>query len=117
MWSAVAPGSELLMATGSKLGQGTKVVAAAGTPVPLESPDAEGSALSVVIQALYTNEGRIVIGGEKVKAEEGTHASPKQAGIALEKGQFASFDVVDAAAIFIDATKSGDGVAYTVLYP
>lgn len=104
------------MATGSKLGQGIKTVASAGTPVALESPDSEGTALSVVIQALYTNEGRIVVGGEKVKAEEGNHASPKQQGIGLEKGQYASFDVIDPAAIFIDTTKSGDGVAYTVLY-
>lgn len=103
------------MATGSKLGEGSKTVASAGTAVHLPSSSA-GAALSVIVQALYTNEGRIVVGGEGVKAEEGSHASPKQKGIGLEKGQYASFDVNDASQIWIDTTKSGDGVAYTVLY-
>jgi hypothetical protein len=102
------------MATGSKIGGGVKVVTTAGTPVHLSG--SEGAALSVIIQALYTNEGRIVVGGEKVKAEEGTHASPKQQGIGLEKGQYAAFDVNDTSQIWLDTTKSGDGVAYTVLY-
>lgn len=103
------------MATGSKLGEGSKTVAAAGTPVQLPSSSL-GAALSVIVQALYSNEGRVVVGGEKVKAEEGSHAAPKQKGIGLEKGQCASFDVNDASQIWLDSTVSGDGVAYTVLY-
>lgn len=104
------------MATGSKLGGGTKVVATAGTAVRLESTGQEGAALSVVVQALSTNTGRIALGGENVRAEVGEKASPKQRGIALEKGQFASFDVNDPTQIFLDATVSGEGVSYTVLF-
>lgn len=102
-------------AVGSRLSSGRKLVTSAGTAVHLESSGAEGSAVSVVVQALYTNEGRIVIGGEAVKAKEGSHATPEQSGIGLEKGQYASLDIQDTANIWIDATKSGDGVAYTVL--
>jgi len=105
------------MATGSKLGEGLKTVAEAGKAVALPtSGNKGGAALSVLVQALYSNEGRIAVGGEGVKAKEGSHASPEQLGIGLEKGQYASFDVNDAAQIWIDATKSGDGVTYTVLF-
>ncbi len=103
------------MLTGSKLLSGTKVVTTAGTAVHLETSGSERAALSVIIQALYTNEGRIVIGGENVRAKEGTHGTPEQRGIGLEKGQYASFDLNDSTQIWLDTNKNGDGVAYTVL--
>lgn len=99
--------------SGSKLSSGKKVVTTAGTRVQL--PLSSETCRSIVLQALGTNEGEIVVGGENVVAKAGSHATPEQVGVALAAKSYISIDVVDSSQVWIDATKNGDGVAYTLL--
>lgn len=101
--------------SGTKLESGKQLVTTAGTRVRMLSTASEFAAKTVLLQALGTNEGEIVIGGANVVAAPGTHAAPTQIGAGLAAKAFVSIDIVDAAGIWLDATKSGDGVAYTVL--
>ena len=101
--------------SGAALESGQLIVAAAGTPQALPSLGTVGAAKSVTVQALSTNEGKIVVGGANVVAATGTHASPKQKGVYLNAGDTFSIDIVDTTAIHIDATVTGDGIGYTVL--
>lgn len=102
--------------SGSALKDGKAAVTKAGTRQALPSlGSSAGSARSVVVQALSTNEGKIAVGGSTVVAAPGTHAAPTQSGILLNAGDTAAFDVTDTAQIYLDATVTGDGVGYTVL--
>lgn len=101
--------------SGTKLESGKQLVTTAGTRVRMLSTASEFSAKTVLLQALGTNEGEIVVGGSNVVAAPGTHAAPTQIGAGLAAKALISIDIVDAAGIWLDATKSGDGVAYTVL--
>lgn len=100
--------------TGSKLVSGLKKVTTAGTAVQLEGLT-EGAALNVTLYALGTNEGEVVVGGSGVVAAAGSHATPTRKGVALVAKGYYSIDISDPADIWIDATVSKDGVAYTVL--
>ena len=98
------------------LRDGLQTVAAPGTAVQLE--DVEGAAapvVGVVIQALETNEGKVVVGGKDVVAAPGTHAAPTRKGIALSPGADVTMDVNDLGAIWVDATVAGDGVSWMLL--
>lgn len=88
-----------------------KTVAAAGTPEQLE-PASVGEAFSIIIQALSTNEGTIVVGDKNVVAAPGTHGAPTRRGIAIAAGQSISIDLADPAAVWLDATVNGDGVTW-----
>ncbi len=101
--------------SGSKLLAGKQVVETAGTRVQLKTSGASFTGRSVIIQALSTNEGEIVVGDSTVVAKAGTHASPERIGIALVANATLAIDVNDAAQCYIDATKSGDGVSYVAL--
>lgn len=101
--------------SGTGLLVGKQVVATAGTRVRLKSSGSNFAAKTVIIQALGTNEGEIVVGGPEVVAKAGSHATPEQEGIALAAKALLSIDVIDAAWIWLDTTKSGDGVSYMVL--
>jgi hypothetical protein len=100
--------------SGTTLEDGLKVVTTAATRVRLTTVS-EFAAKSVIIQALNTNEGIIVVGAVTVVAKAGSHATPEQRGIRLEKNQLISFDIVDPTQIWLDTDKSGDGVSYVVL--
>ncbi|HTA98661.1 MAG TPA: hypothetical protein VK730_13595 [Solirubrobacteraceae bacterium] len=99
------------------LRNGLQTVAAAGTPVRLEDEagNPPGAVVGVILQALETNTGTIVFGGKTVVAKAGTHAAPERKGIALTPGASATLDINDLAAIWIDATVSGDGVSWALL--
>lgn len=102
--------------SGASLDSGQLIVEKGGTAVPLPTlPPADGAARSVMIQALFTNEGKIVVGGSAVVAKQGTHAKPEQKGIALNPGDTIAIDIVDTAKIWIDATINGDGIGYIPL--
>jgi hypothetical protein len=100
---------------GSTLDSGITQVAVAGTRVRLTTEVEEFTAKTVVIQALGTNLGEIVVGGNEVVAAPGTQAEPKQEGIALAAKNTISIDIIDPSQIWLDATKSKDGVSYLVL--
>lgn len=98
--------------SGSAVRDGVATVATAGTRVKLATVTGEQAARTVVVEALATNEGEIVVGGSTVVAAKGTHATPTRRGIALKAGDVVSLDVNDAAELWLDATTSGDGVNY-----
>lgn len=98
------------------LRSGITTVAAPGTPVKLEEEGVPASpAVTVVIEALETNEGEICVGGKNVVAAAGTHGAPTRKGIALRAGGSISVDVNGIEAVWIDAVDAGDGVSWTVL--
>ena len=100
---------------GEGLFTGIKTVTTAGTRVALEGTKESAGAKTVTIEALGTNEGVIVVGDKNVVAAPGSHAAPTQRGIALAVKAVISIEIDDPAEIFLDATKSGDGVSYLVL--
>jgi|HubBroStandDraft_2_1064218.scaffolds.fasta_scaffold455599_2 hypothetical protein len=100
---------------GEGLFTGIKQVAAAGTRVALEGTKESAAAKTVTIEALGTNEGVVVVGDKSVVAAPGSHATPTQRGIALAAKAVISIEIDDPAEVFLDATKSGDGVSYLVL--
>ena len=102
------------------LRSGIKTVAAPGTPVQLQDDAIVGGTMQapvvgVVVEALETNEGKIVVGGKDVVGKAGSHAAPERQGIALSAGGSISLDVNDIGAVWIDATVAGDGVSWTAL--
>lgn len=100
---------------GTLLDSGITKVEEAGKRVQLTTEVEEFAALNVIIQALGTNEGEIVVGGSEVVAAPGTHAAPTQEGISLAAKSTISIDIIDPTRIWLDATKSKDGVTYVVL--
>lgn len=101
--------------SGSTLADGIKVVTTAGTRVQLPTLSAGTEAKTVLVQALSTNEGTIVVGANTVVAAAGTHATPTRRGAAIAAGGVVTLQIIDPGAIWIDATTSGDGVSYLVL--
>lgn len=91
------------------VGDGRKVVAAAGTA---EALAASTPIESVVIQAESDNTGAVVVGGSTVVAAAGTRR-----GVALEAGQSVRFgreDKIDNLnLVFLDVETSGEGVTFT----
>ena len=100
--------------SGTTLEAGQKIVTTAGTRVQLPGVQSF-AAKTVVIQALGTNEGVIVVGDKTVVAAAGSHAAPTQIGIELAAKAILSIDVIDGSAIWLDATKSGDAVSFVYL--
>jgi hypothetical protein len=98
---------------GTALESGIKKVTSAGTAVRL--PTSGGTLKAVLIYALATNEGTVVVGDSEAKAAEGTHAAPTRRGVALVAGGTLVLECEDSAQIWIDATTSGDGVSFLSL--
>lgn len=97
------------------LRDGLTKVTTAGTRVQLaESPTPAFGAVSIIINALNTNTGDIVVGGATVVAGPGTQGTPTQRGVRLAKGDSISLDLIDIAAVYIDSVTSGDGVSWVV---
>jgi len=95
-------------------------VPVAGTRVSLKTlaaTVAPSGAKSVMIQALTTNTGRIVIGDEQVVAAAGTHAAPTQRGVSLIATETLTLDIDDIALMWIDATANEDGITGLALLP
>lgn len=101
--------------SGTTLSSGKAVVTTAGTRVRMLTTGETFAGKTVLIQALGTNEGEIAVGGSNVVAAPGSHATPTQIGVVLAAKAMISVDIVDAAGIWLDATKSGDGVGFVVL--
>lgn len=95
---------------------GNKVVATAGTAVQLADSSTQPAIepLTVVIQALGTNTGVVVVGDSLVVAAPGTQASPTQRGIRLAANDALTLDIIDIRQVWIDAVTSGDGVSWMV---
>jgi predicted secreted protein len=101
--------------TGTTLGSGIVKVEEAGKRVRIETSAGTFAAKTIIIQALGTNEGEIVVGDKEVVAAPGTHAAPTQRGIALAAKATISIDIIDTAGIWIDTTKSKDAVSWVAL--
>lgn len=86
------------------IGDGRKVVAAAGTA---EALAASTPIKRVHIQALESNTDMVVVGGATVVAASGTRR-----GIALVAGQSVTLQIDDLAKIYVDAVTNGEGVSY-----
>lgn len=84
-------------------------VATAGTRVRLTA--ASTKVRKVIVQALATNSGIIVVGGATVVAAAGTQASPTRRGFALGAGDWLEFQFHDLTDVWLDATVNNDGVA------
>lgn len=101
---------------GSKLIGGNCLVALAKTAQRLTETPGEFAAKTVVVQALSTNEGVVVVGGSEVKAELGAHeAAIKRNGIALEANESIAIDIGDPAQVWVDAIKNKEGVTWMAL--
>jgi hypothetical protein len=100
---------------GAGLYTAIETVTTAGTRKALLGTKESMGAKTVTIEALGTNEGVIVVGDKNVVAAPGTHATPTQRGIALAAKGTVSVEIDDPAEIYLDATKSGDGVSILVL--
>lgn len=87
------------------VGDGRKVVAAAGTAEALATTTA---IKSVVVTAETDNTGIIAVGGSGVVAALATRR-----GTPLSAGESIALDIDDLADVFIDSTVNGDGVTYT----
>ena len=89
----------------STIGDGRKVVTAAGTA---EALAASTACEKVDIQAELDNTGVIVVGGSTVVATAATRR-----GIALRAGDSYCLEVDNLADVYIDAEVNGEGVTYT----
>ena len=91
----------------TSIGDGHKAVTTAGTAERLVASSTPCK--YAVITALYTNTGRIMVGGSTVVAAVGatSRGTPLDA---YEKFGFPCDDLYD---IYIDATVNGEGVMYT----
>ncbi len=103
--------------TGTKLTGGTKLVAVAATRERLTTTPLEFAAKTVIVQALSTNEGLVVVGGEDVVAKAAAHeAASTRIGIALAANESIAIDIDDPQQVWLDTTKNKEGVNYTVLH-
>ncbi len=102
------------MSAATQLIDGNQTIAAAGTRVRL-AEQATTTIKSIIVQALSNNTGVVVVGGSDVVAAVGAHGAPTQKGIALTAGQSVAIDTDDVADVYLDATVSGDGVAWLAL--
>ena len=92
----------------ARLQGGRKVVATAGTPVPLGTTSL--SVLTVKVQALATNTDEVAVGGSDVDAAEGA-----ENGIVLDADQIVEFGVAEVdeiGDIYVDARVDGEGVSF-----
>jgi len=87
------------------VGDGRKVVAAAGTA---EALSAQQDCKSVTIIAETDNTGVISVGGSTVVAALATRR-----GTPLAAGESFSLDIGDLSLVWLDSTVNGDGVTYT----
>lgn len=85
------------------LGDGRKVVAAAGTRETLGA----ATIRKVFITAETDNTGIVVVGGASVVAALATRR-----GLPLSAGDTVEIDVTELANVYLDVTVSGDGVTY-----
>jgi hypothetical protein len=88
----------------------------AGEPVQIPTTGGEAAAKTILIQALGTNEGPIVVGDANVVAKEETHGTqPVLRGVELAPKALVSIDIIDGAGVFFDVRKEKDGISYVVL--
>lgn len=87
------------------IGDGRKVVAAAGTREALASSTA---CRFVVVTAETDNTGIVVVGGATVIASLSIRR-----GTPLSAGDSITIEVANLALLYLDATVTGDGVTYT----
>ena len=101
--SHVNPRSEKTLVTGQKL------VAAAGTQLPLLA--AKKLVWKCKIRALTTNAGAVFVGDSTVDAATGY---PLAAGVELDLDDLLgeSGDIIDLSKIYVDAATNADGVAF-----
>lgn len=71
-------------------------------------------AVSVVVQALGTNTGVVVVGSVTCVAAPGTQGTPTQRGVRLAVNDTITFAVSNISAIYVDAVTNGDGVSWVI---
>jgi len=86
---------------------GRKEVALAGTAESLVAVSTPCRKVDVMAET--DNTGVVVVGGSRVVA-----AQASRAGIPLQAGQFYSFEIDNAAKVYLDVTVDGDGVTYNI---
>jgi hypothetical protein len=105
----VSPASPLPVSeTTTAIANGTKNVTTSGTPVQLLSSSTAWT--TVVVCAKPTNTGVIAVGASNVVA-----ASANLNAIPLMPGDSISLPINDVSKVYIDATVSGEGVAFLYL--
>lgn len=87
---------------------GRKVVTTGGTREQVVTSETPCSA--VVVQALRTNSGNVMIGGSDVDVTVGS-----ENGLDLTPGQTAVINLQDLSILYIDADNNGEGVNYLLL--
>ena len=103
-WRGDANGSSWVLPTGyTTVGDDRKLVATAGVRVQLSAQACK----EVIITALYSNTGVIVVGGSTVVADLATRR-----GIPLNNGDSVGLHVTNANLIYLDSTVNSDGISY-----
>lgn len=91
-------------APASAIGHGRKTVTTAGTADALAAPTA---CKLITITALLSNTGVVAVGGSGVLATSGSRT-----GVILSPGDSYEVSIDNLSKIYIDATVSGEGVAF-----
>ena len=102
----------LLDNPGTSVSGGRKVVTTAGTAEQMTTTDA--SAIAVSVTAESNNTGLIAVGDSDVVAAAGTQTNLLAL---LNAGDTVTLNIRNPSLLWLDATISGDGVAYGYLTP
>lgn len=89
----------------TRIRDGRKTVAAAGTPEQLTSTATR--VRSLVVTAETDNTGLVAVGNSTCRATATT-----QRGVILSAGGSVGVDIDDLSKVYVDASVNGDGVAY-----
>jgi hypothetical protein len=92
------------------MGDGVRQVTTPGTRVRLTASST--LCRKVIIQALGTNLGDIVVGGATVVAAAGTQATPTRRGFVLSPNDWQEFEFDDLTDVWLDSLYAADGVSY-----
>jgi len=92
----------------TKLSGGRKVVTTGGTREQVTTSETLTSA--VIVQALRSNSGNVMIGGDDVDVTAGS-----ENGIELTPGQTADINIIDLSLLWIDADNNGEGINFVLL--
>jgi hypothetical protein len=87
---------------------GRKVVAAGGTREQVTANETHITA--VIVQALRSNSGNVMVGGSDVDVTVGS-----ENGIELSAGQSETLWITDLSLLYIDADNTGEGISYSIL--
>lgn len=96
----------------TNIGSGRKTVTAAGTPEQLVSTPVDCQ--YVMVKAISTNSGTIVIGGSGVRASASTRKGFPLS-VVSGSAESVTIPIDDVSKVYVDCTTSGEGVVYTYM--